>query len=83
MTEDCGRNYTPTHEVREISFRDHPMRRGTKLQRTLYARTGEGKESDVFIGVADTPELAAEIAEAVNSYFGHQPEGEVTDGLTG
>lgn len=66
------RKYTPTHDARRISFRDHPMRLGTKLQRTMYARTGDGKESDVLVGIADTPELAKEIMDAVNSYYGHE-----------
>lgn len=72
MTDDCGRRYEPTHDAREISFKDHPMRVGTKLQRTMYLQTGQGKESDVFAGVADTPELAAEIMKAVNVYYGHE-----------
>jgi hypothetical protein len=73
MTDQPGeRPYAPTHDVRQISFRDYPMRIGTKLQRTMYLRTGRGKVSDVFVGVADTPELAAEIMKAVNVYYGHE-----------
>ena len=72
MTDDCGQAYQPTHHPQEASFADYPMRVGTKLQRTMYLRTGRGKESDVFVGVADTPELAAEIMKAVNVYYGHE-----------
>lgn len=66
------RPYNPSDDVREMSFRDHPMRVGTKLKRTMYLYTGQGKECDVFVGVADTPELAAEIMKAVNAYYGHE-----------
>lgn len=70
--EDCGRDYMPTHDVREISLQDFPIRLGTKLGRTLYARTGEGKDSDVYLGTVDTPGLAREIMEAVNTHYGHE-----------
>lgn len=72
MTDDGCRPYQPTHHVWQISFRDFPMRVGTKMKRTMYLRTGRTKESDVFVGVADTPELAAEIMKAVNIYYGHE-----------
>lgn len=72
MSDDCGRVYTPTHDPTRLSFADHPMRLGTKLRRTMYLRTGEGKESDVFVGVTDTPELAEEIMRAVNAHYGHE-----------
>ncbi len=70
MTKDCEGVYEPTPGPH--SFHLHPMRLGTKLRRTMYLATGEGKERDVFVGVADTPALAAEIMQAVNRFYGHQ-----------
>jgi hypothetical protein len=59
-----------------VSLRDYPMRVGTKLKRTLYAATGRGrgKECDTVLGMVDTPDLAREIMEAVNAYYGHNEE---------
>lgn len=48
------------------------MRLGRKLGRTLYLANGEGDwERDLIIGMVDTPEIAQEIMEAVNHYYGH------------
>jgi hypothetical protein len=42
------------------------------LGRTLYLGTGQDeRDDDVVVGMVDTPELAQEIMEAVNAYFGH------------
>lgn len=55
------------------SLRDAPMRLGRKLGRTLYIASGEGNwERDTVIGMVDSHELALEIMEAVNHYYGHQ-----------
>ena len=68
--------YAPTepYEPAEgpVSFRDYPMRLGSKLGRTLYLKTGDGdKCRDTVAGMVDSVELAAEIMEAVNYYYGH------------
>lgn len=56
-----------------LSLREHPMRLGRKLRRTLYVQTGEGDFArDTVIGIVDTPELAAEIMKAVNTYYRHE-----------
>lgn len=77
MTRGYGDNYTPEYSSDEVSFVDHPMRVGSKVGRTIYVRTGKDKASDVLVGMVDTPELAAEIAKAVNRYYGHTDEREV------
>lgn len=44
-----------------------PWRVGRHLGRTVYAQIGDAdSDDDVFIGVMDTPELAAEACEAHN-----------------
>lgn len=54
------------------SFRYYPMRVGRKLGRTLYLGTGgDEQDDDIVIGMVDTPELAREIADAVNYHYGH------------
>jgi hypothetical protein len=51
------------------------MRLGRKLGRTLYLGNGHGAwECDTLAGIVDTPELAREIMEAVNAYYGHDKE---------
>jgi hypothetical protein len=55
-----------------LSLRDHPLRLGRKLGRTLYLGTGgDFWHKDTCIGLVDTPELAQEIMRAVNAYYGH------------
>jgi hypothetical protein len=50
-----------------VSAKPDPLRlrAGTKVGRTLYRINADGSED--FIGAVDTPELAAQIVEAVNA----------------
>lgn len=44
------------------------LRTGRKVSRTLYEQLGpEPSDADPVVGLVDTPELAAEIAAAVNT----------------
>lgn len=69
MTDPCE-PYNPVEGP--LSFAQYPMRVGTKLGRTLYYATGDGDKSrDTFAGVVDSIEIAQQIMEAVNAYYGH------------
>ena len=52
------------------------MRTGRTLGRTLYRVTGPDWKAHECIGLADTPDIAAAICEAVNAYGKPLPERE-------
>ena len=50
-----------------------PWRVGRRKLRTIYAVVGDDRESDVLIGLLDTPELAAACVRGHNRMLGLDP----------
>jgi hypothetical protein len=44
------------------------FRVGRKLGRTIYMRTTDGPEHDIFLGIFDTPEMAKFACDALNAH---------------
>jgi hypothetical protein len=55
-----------TREGKKVNMRK-PWRVGRKLKRTLYLQIGEEpSDSDTYLGMMETPELAARVVNAIN-----------------